>query len=92
MDVQEHGFDILLTLQGEQICWRYRYGAGSITEEPVHVPATPTALEGSGWVLGTARHWPSERTTLSMFDAQAVNAGPLASVTLPDGLPLGLHG
>jgi len=56
------------------------------------VPASPTAPEGKGWVLGTAYHWPTERTTLSVFDAQAVNAGPVASVALPYGLPLGLHG
>jgi all-trans-8'-apo-beta-carotenal 15,15'-oxygenase len=27
-----------------------------------------------------------------VFDAGAVDAGPVASVTLPYGLPLGLHG
>ena len=43
-------------------------------------------------MVGTAYHWPTERTALSVFDAQAVNAGPVARVTLPYGLPLGLHG
>lgn len=92
MDAQVQGFDTVLTLQGDKKPQRHRYGAGWIAEEHVYIPASTTAPEGRGWVLGTAYHWPTERTTLSVFDAQAVNAGPVASVTLPYGLPLGLHG
>ena len=92
MDAQVQGFDTVLTLQGDKTPQRHRYGAGWIAEEHVYIPASITAPEGRGWVLGTAYHWPTERTTLSVFDAQAVNAGPVASVTLPYGLPLGLHG
>lgn len=93
MNAQVHGFDTVLTLQGnEEKPQRHGYGAGWIAEEHVYVPATAGAAEGRGWVLGTAYHWPTERTTLFVFDAQAVNAGPVASVTLPYGLPLGLHG
>jgi carotenoid cleavage dioxygenase-like enzyme len=86
-----NGFDSVLTLNGEQQK-RHCYGDGWIAEEHVYVPRSGTAPEGQGWLLGTAYHWPSERTTLSVFDASAVNAGPLASVKLPYGLPLGLHG
>lgn len=92
MDAQVQGYDTVLTLQGDKTPQRHRYGTGWIAEEHVYVPASPTAPEGKGWVLGTAYHWPTERTTLSVFDAQAVNAGPVASVALPYGLPLGLHG
>ena len=86
-----NGFDSVLTLSGEQQK-RHRYGDGWIAEEHVYVPSSGTAPEGQGWLLGTAYHWPSERTTLSVFNASAVDAGPLASVKLPYGLPLGLHG
>jgi all-trans-8'-apo-beta-carotenal 15,15'-oxygenase len=91
MDAQVHGFDTVLTLQGDN-AQRHAYGPGWVAEEHVYVPQSPSAPEGRGWVLGTAYHWPTERTTLSVFDAQAVNAGPVARVTLPYGLPLGLHG
>ena len=93
MDAQVHGFDTVLTLQeGGRAPRRHCYGAGWIAEEHVYIPTHRGAAEGQGWVLGTAYHWPSERTTLSVFDARAVDAGPLASATLPYGLPLGLHG
>lgn len=91
MDARVDGFDSVLTLHGEQQK-RHRYGDGWIAEEHVYVPRLGTAPEGQGWVLGTAYHWPSERTALSVFDAAAVNAGPVATVKLPYGLPLGLHG
>jgi all-trans-8'-apo-beta-carotenal 15,15'-oxygenase len=91
MDSRVDGFDSLLTLQGGKQR-RHRYGDGWIAEEHVYVPTYPTAPEGRGWVMGTAYHWPSERTALSVFDAQAVDAGPIARVILPYGLPLGLHG
>ena len=91
MDAQVDGFDSVLTLSGEQHK-RHRYGDGWIAEEHVYVPHTQGAPEGQGWLVGTAYHWPSERTALSVFDASAVDAGPLARVTLPYGLPLGLHG
>jgi len=32
------------------------------------------------------------QTTLAVFDAAAVDAGPIARARLPYGLPLGLHG
>jgi len=91
MDTRVEGFDSVLTLRGDRQ-QRHSYGDGWVAEEHVYVPASPTAAEGQGWVLGTAYHWPSERTALSVFDATAVNAGPIARVTLPYGLPLGLHG
>ena len=91
MDARVDGFDSVMTLHGERQK-RHNYGAGWIAEEHVYVPASSGAAEGQGWVLGTAYHWPSERTALSVFDAAAVNAGPMARVTLPYGLPLGLHG
>ncbi|MDP3414169.1 MAG: carotenoid oxygenase family protein, partial [Polaromonas sp.] len=91
MDARVEGFDSVLTLHGDRQ-QRHVYGDGWIAEEHVYVPASRTAPEGQGWVLGTSYHWPSERTALSVFDAAAVNAGPVTRVTLPYGLPLGLHG
>jgi carotenoid cleavage dioxygenase-like enzyme len=91
MDARVDGCDNVLTLHGEQQRLHH-YGDGWIAEEHVYVPASTAAAEGQGWVLNPAFHWPTERTTLSVFDALAVDAAPLARVTLPYGLPLGLHG
>lgn len=91
MDARVDGFDSVLTLHGGQQK-NHCYGDGWIAEEHVYVPSSTNAPEGRGWLVGTAYHWPSERTALSVFDASAVDAGPQARVTLPYGLPLGLHG
>lgn len=70
----------------------FRYPPGVLPEEHLFVPAPDSAPETSGWVLGTALDTRSARTTLNVFDVQAIDAGPLATAELPYALPLGLHG
>lgn len=70
---------------------RFDYGGETLAEEHVFVPRAGAA-EGNGWLVGTAWNWVTRRTTLSVFDAGAVDAGPIAQAHLPYGLPLGLHG
>jgi carotenoid cleavage dioxygenase-like enzyme len=70
---------------------RFDYGGETLAEEHVFVPRA-AAGEGNGWLVGTAWNWETRRTTLSVFDAGAVDAGPIAQAHLPYGLPLGLHG
>lgn len=70
---------------------RYDFGSDTLVEEHVFVPR-PDAPEGTGWVVGTAWNRVTRRTVFSVFDAQALDAGPVAQATLPYGLPLGLHG
>lgn len=70
---------------------RFDLGPDTLVEEHVFVPR-PGAAEGSGWLIGTALNRVSRRTVFSVFDADAVDAGPIAQATLPYGLPLGLHG
>lgn len=85
------GFDTVLSLgNGGSDC--YRYEDGWIAEEHIHVPQPDTAAEDAGWILGTAYHWPTERTALSVFAAQRLADGPIARAHLPYPLPLGLHG
>lgn len=71
---------------------RYDYGKEWIAEEHLFVPRKGATQEGGGWIMGTAYHWPTEKTHLSLFDAADVSVGPLASIALPYALPLGLHG
>lgn len=70
----------------------YDYGAGIIAEEPVFVPRPGGDQEGDGWVIGTSFDTRSATTTLAVFAALALAAGPLAVAHLPYGLPLGFHG
>jgi carotenoid cleavage dioxygenase len=70
---------------------RFDYGAELLAEEHVFVPRAG-APEGNGWLVGTAWNRVTRRTVLSVFDAGAIDAGPIAQAGLPYGLPLGLHG
>jgi carotenoid cleavage dioxygenase len=70
---------------------RFDYGNETLVEEHVFVPRAG-APEGNGWLIGTAWNRVTRRTAFSVFDASAVDAGPIAQAHLPYGLPLGLHG
>ncbi len=70
---------------------RHSYGANVFAEEHVFVPRAGGA-EGEGWIIGTALDWRARRTIVSVFDARAVDAGPVATARLPYMLPMGLHG
>ena len=89
-----YGADTVLGLTGEKV-QRFTYGADWIAEEHLYVPrpgSANTANTPSGWVIGTALHRVSGKTTLSVFEAQGLANGPVAQLALPYGLPLGLHG
>jgi all-trans-8'-apo-beta-carotenal 15,15'-oxygenase len=85
------GYSTVLTTDGQRT-QRHDYGTDWLAEEHVYVPHPNKTDENAGWVLGTAYHWPTEKTTLSVFNAGQISAGPVAQVQLPYGLPLGLHG
>lgn len=70
----------------------WRYPEGLLPEEHLWVPAPGSAPGEQGWILGTAHDWKHEATVLNVFDGNALDAGPLATATLPYALPLGLHG
>lgn len=71
---------------------RFVYGAEYLVEEHVFVPKARADREGAGWLLGTALHWPSRRTCLSLFDAERLADGPVARAWAPLPAPLGFHG
>ncbi len=88
---QRYGADRVLAVTGEQV-QAYSYGPDWIAEEHLYVPRPNAPQTQPGWVLGTALHRASGRTTLSVFEASALADGPVAQLALPYGLPLGLHG
>jgi len=69
----------------------YDYGANVLVEEHLFVPEKG-APEGEGWLLGSSYHWRDQITSLSVFNAAAIEDGPIATAVLPYHLPLGLHG
>jgi len=70
----------------------YRYADSQIPEEHLFIPRPGSAPESTGWVVGTAHDWQQQTTVLNVFNAQAVDGGPVAVATLPYSMPLGLHG
>jgi len=69
----------------------FSYGAHTLAEEHLFVPAQGKPA-GTGWLVGTSYNWQKCRTSLSVFDAQHIEDGPITQAHLPYGLPLGLHG
>ena len=67
------------------------YDADTIAEEHLFVPA-PGDRQGNGWLVGTSYNWKRGQTSLSVFNAQHIEDGPIAQCQLPYSLPLGLHG
>jgi len=68
----------------------YRYGADFLVEE--HVPVCPKGQESQGYLVGTALHIPSKRTSINVFDVNNLANGPITRGWLPYHLPLGFHG
>ena len=69
---------------------RFDYGSGYLVEEHLFVPSQEQSHKG--WLLGTALNLASGKTELSVFNAHAVNDGPVARAVLPYAMPLGFHG
>ncbi|MEH6908989.1 MAG: carotenoid oxygenase family protein [Oceanicoccus sp.] len=70
----------------------YRYDDSQIPEEHLFIPKPGSDVETAGWIVGTAHDWKRQLTLLNVFNVDAVDAGPIATATLPYSMPLGLHG
>lgn len=68
----------------------FDFGDDWLVEEHVLVGG-PEAHERK-WAIGTAIDLRKKATVLSVFDADEIASGPIASARLPYALPLGLHG
>ncbi|MFT5789668.1 MAG: all-trans-8'-apo-beta-carotenal 15,15'-oxygenase [Shewanella sp.] len=68
----------------------FNFGKDYLVEE--HISVCPKAVEGTGYLIGTALHVPSKRTCLNIFAANDISSGPMARAWLPYHLPLGFHG
>jgi carotenoid cleavage dioxygenase-like enzyme len=68
----------------------YTFDAGDGPEEPIFVPRG--AAEGDGWLLSIVYRGRENRSDLAIFDALAVDRGPIGLVRLPRRIPFGFHG
>lgn len=68
------------------------FGEGCIPGEFVFVPRHANAAEGDGWLMGYVLDQHRHQTRFVVLDALDVAAAPVASVMLPQFVPLGFHG
>jgi carotenoid cleavage dioxygenase len=69
----------------------YAFDAHTVVEEHVLVPKPGSLREGEGWLVGTGFDARRQRSFCSVFDAEAISAGPLAKIELPYWVPFGFH-
>ena len=69
----------------------YSYGDEFLVEEHI-VVENGSKAQADGWLVGTALHWPSKKSCVSIFQAENIAAGPVARAWLPFHIPLGFHG
>ena len=60
--------------------------------EPLFVPRPEANAEDDGWVLLWIYNAAGDRTELTIFNAQDITAGPVATLKLTHHVPYGLHG
>ncbi|MGH7075631.1 MAG: carotenoid oxygenase family protein [Stellaceae bacterium] len=87
------GFDILAHLDlktGRRTT--FQLPKGDIASEPVFVLRAADAPEGEGWLLATIYRGEEMRSDLAVFDAAALDKGPVAVAELSHRVPFGFHG
>lgn len=68
------------------------YGPGRVTMEAVFVPRADDSAEDDGWLMSYVWDSSSDTSDVVIRDAQDLTAPPVASVHLPQRVPLGFHG
>jgi carotenoid cleavage dioxygenase-like enzyme len=85
------GFDGLAHVDGvtgrRQAYW---LPAGDAVSEPVFAPRG--AAEGDGWLLAVVWRAGAMRSECLVFEARDLEAGPIATVEMPQRIPFGFHG
>ena len=70
----------------------YEFAVGDTPGEFVFVPRKADAAEGDGWMVGVVYRGAEDRSEFLVFDAQNVEAGPIATARMPRRVPFGFHG
>ncbi|HEY9825295.1 MAG TPA: carotenoid oxygenase family protein [Stenomitos sp.] len=75
---------------GTQTVWSAApYG---FVSEPIFIPKPDAAAEDDGWIAMPIYEAQGHRTDIALFDAQAIETGPIARLKLKHHIPYGLHG
>lgn len=67
-------------------------GPGRLSGEWVMVPRSEDSAEDDGWLMGLVADTSADLSELVVLDAADPDAGPVASVRLPNRVPVGFHG
>ena len=70
----------------------FDFGAGRIALEPTFVPRPGGRSEDDGWLLVEVANANTGRASLCVFDARAIEDGPIARVMLEHHVPMRFHG
>jgi carotenoid cleavage dioxygenase len=70
----------------------YELKAHQYCGEAVFAPRPGAHAEDNGWLLTFAHDYAENRSELLVFDAQHLNAAPIARVIVPKRVPFGFHG
>jgi carotenoid cleavage dioxygenase-like enzyme len=70
----------------------HELGGTAVTGEAVFVPAAEGTAEDDGWLISITTTRDGSASQLLVLDAADVAAAPVATVTLPRGVPVGFHG
>ncbi len=68
------------------------FGRNRYPGEFVFVPASPTAAEDEGWLIGLVIDMTEQTTDLVLLDARDFAGVPVASIRIPHRIPPGFHG
>lgn len=75
----------------EQTSTTWEFAPGHFGSEPVFAPRPGATAEDDGWVISFQYNAADDTTATLVFDAQNIDAGPLATIELPRRVPIGFH-
>jgi carotenoid cleavage dioxygenase len=70
----------------------HELGPDTVTGEAVFVPAQDGTADDDGWLISITTRRDASASQLLVLDASDLAAAPVATVTLPRGVPVGFHG
>ena len=70
----------------------FSFDSNSVCGEPIFVSRKGGSAEDDGYVLVYVNDELDDTSSLCIFDATSLSAGPVAEVPMPHRVPQGLHG
>jgi carotenoid cleavage dioxygenase-like enzyme len=70
---------------------RFEYAQGWYGSEAVFVPRPASHVEDDGWLVTCLTHAKENRSVGVVFDARNLEGGPIATIALPQRIPIGFH-